>query len=199
MATKLTVKNRQARRKEKTQGLLLEAATHLLLEKGFDLMTVQDITDYADVGRGTFYVYFESKEEVIWSILESILDPINEYLMANPALKDSDRYEKWRFIFKHISINQDVLKALLGEKGHISLLRRIEAYITLIMERDLKAHHLVPKNNIPIEFISQYLAGALTRVIVHWLENPQKTSIDALATQFFTLARQQFEPDDKVN
>lgn len=195
MAVKKLPVNRQARRKERTKRLLTDAATKLLLEKGVDALTVQDITEQADVARGTFYVYFESKEEVVWAVLEAILSDIDDYLKTKPARQDDARYAKWQYVFKQIAENQELLLALIGEKGHISTLRRMEAFIAQLMTRDLEAGRLTPKHSLPIDFVTQYLAGALTRIIIDWLEQPQKTSIDELASRFFTMARQQFEAD----
>jgi len=82
---------------------------------------------------------------------------------------------------------------LLGEKGHISVLRQMEAYIFELMKRDLKAGYLVPRDNLDVDFVANYLAGALISVIVDWLEHPKDTSIDQIAQQFFTMARRQFK------
>ena len=40
------------------------------MEKGYEAVTIQDITDRADLGRGTFYIHFKDKEEAIWSAIE---------------------------------------------------------------------------------------------------------------------------------
>ena len=190
-------KNRQAIRKEKTRALLVETTTKLLLEKGVDALTVHDITEGADVARGTFYVYFESKEAAIWSLLEAILKPIDQELLENPALDDASRMKKWLYIFQEISEHQHLLKVLLGEKGHISMLRRMEAYIRDLMERDFKVGNLLPKDGLDPDFVAKYLAGALMSVIVDWLEHTKDTTIDQVAQQFFTMARKQFEADTK--
>ena len=42
----------------------------LILEKSFDSIAIQEITDRADLGRGTFYFHFKNKEDAIWSIVE---------------------------------------------------------------------------------------------------------------------------------
>ena len=191
-------KNRQALRKEKTRAVLIETTTKLLLEKGVDALTVHDITKEADVARGTFYVYFESKEAVIWSLLEAILKPIDQELLENPALDDASRIKKWQYIFQEISTHQEILEALLGEKGHISVYRRMESYIAELMERDFKAGYLVTKDGLENDFVAKYLAGALMSVIVGWLEHPKNSNIEQVAQQFFTMARRQFKADTQI-
>ena len=58
--------NRFERRKQRTRDQLKQAAIGLILEKGYDAVQVQDITDRADLGRGTFYIHFADKEDVVW-------------------------------------------------------------------------------------------------------------------------------------
>jgi AcrR family transcriptional regulator len=62
--------SRVARRKTQTNRRLLDVARKLFFEKGIFLAKVEDITDSADIGKGTFYKYFDSKETIIRVLLE---------------------------------------------------------------------------------------------------------------------------------
>ena len=62
--------SRVARRKERTKRHLLEVARRLFSEKGIYWAKVEDITELADLGKGTFYKYFDSKETLIRVLLE---------------------------------------------------------------------------------------------------------------------------------
>lgn len=62
--------SRVARRKAKTNRRLLEVARKLFSEKGIYWAKVEDITDLADLGKGTFYKYFDSKEAILLALLE---------------------------------------------------------------------------------------------------------------------------------
>ncbi len=62
--------SRVARRKAKTKRRLLEVARRLFSEKGIYWAKVEDITELADLGKGTFYKYFDSKEAIIQVLLE---------------------------------------------------------------------------------------------------------------------------------
>lgn len=68
--------SRVARRKEKTKGVLLEVARRLFSEKGIYWATVEDITETADLGKGTFYKYFDSKETLLRVLLEEGLNDL---------------------------------------------------------------------------------------------------------------------------
>lgn len=62
--------SRVARRKARTNKQLLEVARQLFSEKGIYWAKVEDITERADLGKGTFYKYFDSKEAIIHALLE---------------------------------------------------------------------------------------------------------------------------------
>ncbi len=57
--------SRRERKKLETHEALLEAALTLFREKGYDETTVEEITERADVAKGTFFNYFPSKEELL--------------------------------------------------------------------------------------------------------------------------------------
>jgi AcrR family transcriptional regulator len=56
---------RRERKKEETRRRIFETAIALFREKGFEQTTVDEITEKADVGRGTFFNYFPRKESVL--------------------------------------------------------------------------------------------------------------------------------------
>jgi len=62
---KKSKKTRQQLRVSRTRQKLLDAASNLFAEKGLDLTTIDDITERADVGKGTFYYHFKNKEGLI--------------------------------------------------------------------------------------------------------------------------------------
>ncbi|OUS26887.1 hypothetical protein A9Q99_16870 [Gammaproteobacteria bacterium 45_16_T64] len=65
--------NRTSRRKQKTKDKLLKAIQILVLERGLNEISINDITEQADVGLGTFYNYFDSKESLIQATSELLL------------------------------------------------------------------------------------------------------------------------------
>ena len=60
-----TIPSRRERKKEETRARVLSTAIKLMNERGFDALTVEAIADAADVGKGTIYNYFETKEDIV--------------------------------------------------------------------------------------------------------------------------------------
>jgi len=65
--------SRQQRRSSATHQKLLDAAHEVFAAKGFGATRIDDITERADVGKGTFYYHFGSKERVIQEVMASVL------------------------------------------------------------------------------------------------------------------------------
>jgi AcrR family transcriptional regulator len=60
--------SRRERKKQETRQKLLESAWQLFQDKGYDSTTVEDITEAADVAKGTFFNYFETREAMLSEI-----------------------------------------------------------------------------------------------------------------------------------
>lgn len=71
-----TVPSRVERRKEKTRKALLAVALELFQEKGIYWTKIEDITERADIGKGTFYQYFQTKEELLEVLLQQGLNEL---------------------------------------------------------------------------------------------------------------------------
>lgn len=68
--------SRRQRRVKATRRKILNAARETFAEKGLDLSTIDDITERADVGKGTFYYHFQEKNEVISSLIKEMMEEL---------------------------------------------------------------------------------------------------------------------------
>ena len=99
------------RRVGKTRKALKEALTDLILEKGYESVTVQDVIDRADVGRSTFYAHFVDKDDLLMAILADLempgLDPT--------SWKPDDPAFGWTLaLFRHFGSGKRLFKAVAG-------------------------------------------------------------------------------------
>jgi len=65
-----TTPTRRERKKQETRQRLMEAALRLFHEQGYDATTVEQIAEAADVAKGTFFNYFETKEALLPALFE---------------------------------------------------------------------------------------------------------------------------------
>src|SRR3569623_310718 len=74
--------SRRERRRAETRNRLYEAALRLLSEHDFDTVTVEMITEAAEVGKGTFFNYFKNKEGILSYYFENQVRMLTETLQA---------------------------------------------------------------------------------------------------------------------
>ncbi|MCS3842418.1 TetR/AcrR family transcriptional regulator [Microbacterium sp. AK031] len=70
----MTIEPRAGRPRASSREVLAEAACELFLEQGYDATSVADITQRAGVSRSSFFNYFSSKSDVLWSGLDARID-----------------------------------------------------------------------------------------------------------------------------
>jgi len=84
--TKKPEKNRVQKRAKRTRKKLKDAALDVFSEQSIDATTVEDITEKADVGKGTLYQHFEDKEEIVVMLVEDAVDHLIKRIRAyDPA------------------------------------------------------------------------------------------------------------------
>ena len=81
---KKTSKTRGQKRVAKTRRKLKEAALDVFCEKGVEATTVEDITEKADLGKGTLYRHFADKDEVVFILIEEAIEHLIERLRSYP-------------------------------------------------------------------------------------------------------------------
>lgn len=69
-------RTRQQRRTSITRQKLLDSARRVFAEKGLDMTRIDDITEGADLGKGTFYYHFETKGNLIHELIQTMLEDL---------------------------------------------------------------------------------------------------------------------------
>ena len=80
--------SRAGRPKASSRETLAEAACELFLERGYDATSVADITQRAGVSRSSFFNYFSSKSDVLWSGLDDRIGRAVDDLVVVPEDRD---------------------------------------------------------------------------------------------------------------
>lgn len=89
-----SVLSRRERRRIDTRDRLFNAAMMLFSENDYDSVTVEMITELADVGKGTFFNYFVNKEAVIGYRFQTTLEFMEMYFShPNPSLIEDDQHQ----------------------------------------------------------------------------------------------------------
>ncbi|MGW0250243.1 TetR/AcrR family transcriptional regulator [Nocardia goodfellowii] len=129
------------RRVRRTRQLLHRALIELMLERGYDRITVRDILERADVGRSTFYAHFRDKDDLlVVSSTEFLRGAIaaarRSAAHAEWAPPDADPLAPMYTVFWLTAQYSEVYRAWLGPKSTGELLRAYQAVLAeLLTER----------------------------------------------------------------
>lgn len=183
------------RRKNRTHKALKQAALELVLEKGYDSVTIQDIVDRADYGRGTFYLHFDDKESVVWEVIMDGLDEANR--------QGGQRYVEGQYppgylgyliTFEHAERNQDLYRLMMGSQGSSLLSHRVAQVLAGQIEASIRSGMYNPSPGLPPEVIAQTIVGALVRLVFWWLETPNEFTPKQMADMLWQIIHHQFPP-----
>lgn len=160
------------RRVKRTRNLLAQALLDLVQEKKFEQITIQDVTDRADLNRATFYLHYGSKEELLADSLEGHFDALVAQITAVTVNKPIwETPEADELIFSHVAENADLYRVLLGENGLGYVINRIIDYITQYSEIQIRAGLGTAVPHVPVEILARHIAGSLYALITWWLTN----------------------------
>lgn len=162
---------------QRTQKLLHKALMSLILEKKYESITVQEILDRADVGRSTFYLHFQDKDELLVSgfqYLRSFLETIQETSATLPG-KSYERIIRFSLpMFAHALEYRRVNRALLGSSAEAVVRRCIHSVLVGIVSRELKLElHSRKRGSGPVspELLTHFLVSTFVSVLTWWLNS----------------------------
>jgi AcrR family transcriptional regulator len=159
------------RRVRRTRRALHDALLAMMIEKGYDAVTVQDIIDRADVGRSTFYSHFTDKADLLQQgcdNLRALLDQPGPTGPTNPG-------RPFRFslpMFQHAQEQRRLVEALAGRRGG-PILEQLERVLAEIV-RDELARLTDRRRNpvVPTDATVRFVVGAYLAVLNWWLADP---------------------------
>lgn len=181
------------RRSQRTEQLLRQALIALILEKGYNAITVQDIIDRANVGRTTFYAHFYDKEDLMLSGFEQLrglFETQHKKLLAEGyAVPEGAGFAL--LFFQHTQGHHQLYKALVGKHGSEQVVKKIFHYFTDLLREHLETLHKEKKlGDVPLEVAVQALSGSLLHLLTWWLDNDMPYSPEQMTAWFYRLALQ---------
>lgn len=169
--------NRFERRKLRTKKKLNEAVIELILERGYEPVSIQDITDRADLARATFYLHYKDKDEILWDFINEGLDDFHHKVHA---LRDSYHGDKpfiyYAFLldFQLLDQNRNLYKIVFGNVGPEPIRRRAKELMVADIEQHIRDGQIFQTLDLPPTFVAQFVTGALHQLFQWRLEEPNQ-------------------------
>ncbi|MDD9897761.1 MAG: TetR/AcrR family transcriptional regulator [Candidatus Melainabacteria bacterium] len=180
--------NLKTPKSKQTRAKILNTARDLFATKGFYKTTVKDITKAADLGYGTFYLYFKDKKNIFHALLERVEDEL--YTVAQGGIDFSQEYEEGvssyralredlRAIFTSFRDNAPLLQfckelAILDPKFRI----KYEALRTRLIDRTRQVLEKSPLVNVDFNVAAVAIAGMIESVAYEWTNPSESSAID---------------------
>jgi AcrR family transcriptional regulator len=183
------------RRIYRTRRSLQDAMFELVLERGYDAVTIEEITNRADLGRTTFYLHYRDKEDLFMQAVRDRVDSLIYELAQFPlgegdrsSTEDGDVTPLVSLAFRHVAQNAVFYRVLLRGEGTYSAIQRLrqiltQAILTLIQHfTNQRGKSLNPI--VPIEVFLNSLAGAWIGLMTWWLEEDMPYSPEEMAIMY---------------
>ena len=161
------------RRVRRTRGLLGNALTSLILEQGYERVTVQDICDRADVGRSTFYAHFRDKEELLLSSFDDVRQALRGAFADHERRTRDARPGSWAAlaVIEHVAEYRAV-RSMLGRHGSAVAAARLRQLLSELLRDHLQAQlHPATSTGVPIEVAVEFAVASLLGLIDWWLDH----------------------------
>jgi len=179
------------RRIARTQQLLSKALMELVVERGYDTITIQDITDRADVSRATFYLHYKDKDELLFASMTKIYDGLASGHDGQPPFDLNDVRKDMpcdASDFEHVAEFADFYRAMLSKNGSVGFLLRVMTYLAQVFQPVLEGQVGEDGAEIPVDLIAAFCAGAEIGVMKWWLENDMRYTPQEMAQMQFLLS-----------
>lgn len=164
------------RRVQRTRQLLNDALMSLIVEKGYDSITVQDIIDRANLGRSTFYAHYQDKDDLLLSGIEEVVHSLIRGV-ENSRVEHEGNRERTQILstapmFRHATEQYHLHKAIVGGRGIDLIIESIQSHLSAHIREQIEL--LLPDGQsaaVPPDVIATYLAGTVLTLLNWWLDN----------------------------
>ena len=123
-------RSRKERRRNRNRQALVNSGYRVIAEKGIDAATMAEIAELADVAAGTVYNYFKSKDELVVSVMEQVMERLAQrVLVATSEFTDPAQFyafglrclmnaattdQRWRWLVRRAGVLADVMYRVIG-------------------------------------------------------------------------------------
>jgi len=174
---------KQDRRPQKTQEALFSALIALLNEKTYEEISVNDLIDRANVGRSTFYSYFQTKDDLLRSGFERALKLVvqNIEIGGEPLELHMDMTE----FFLHVRTHYELYRTLVWDSGINLLIKDGHAALSAMLVDFLSAKYTEKlEEEMPLTVMCYSLAGSLLILLKWWLEQKMPCPAEQMNATF---------------
>lgn len=182
------------RRIRKTQEAIKMAVIELMITKNFDQITIQDISDKADVSRRTIYLHYMDKFDLLDKLIEEHIEEMCE--LCNSVDPDADYRDMGLLWFEYFESHHLFFSALLASKGGLFFRNRFLEFFLQELEKEAimsKGGNKGSSDGMNVDI--QFLGSAIVGVVEWWFKNGRPHPPTFMAWRVGALLERNLEAD----
>lgn len=168
---------------KKTKRLIQTSFLKMLEHKPFDTITVNDITSEAGINRGTFYLHYLDKFDLLEQIEEQLFSEIGEHideLQKNYTFGttfEDHQQQLATALFGSIKLQAPYLKIFLGERGRAGFHMRFKQAFSSKVEANMKTISEIEEHlKVPFPYFLSFITSAFLGLIEQWVQEDLKST-----------------------
>jgi AcrR family transcriptional regulator len=183
------------RRVRRTRALLHTSLIELILRKGYNHITVQDILDEADVGRSTFYAHYRSKDDLLVGGWEEFRTAVAGQFQ--PTGEGDRLLAPTLALFRHVDEHRHLYQAMVGRQGSELVERSMRQLLSEMVANQIRSQLQVAlgvvgqegseRDEGRLELAVQFLVGGLIGLLTWWLDSEAPYTAEEMHSRFLRL------------
>ena len=193
----MTNKTKEDRRISRTKKRLQMALIQLLKKKPLTKIQIKEIAEVADVSRATFYHHFETKEQLLFSLVDDLFTRVNRIVFEE--VSDSNEVNilsLFMAFYKQLYVHKETLQWMAQVEDQNQIISLLRSHLDMITQ---ELDKYVP----PPEFVhayrayaSNFVSGGSYMVVKMWLDNGLREAPETMAALTFIMIHRGFSSVD---
>lgn len=184
------------RRDTATKQAIKQAFTELIAEKGLDRLSVSDVARRAGLNRGTVYLHYTDKYDLLAQLEQDALDELVRILFAEddagaPVPDDLVSDRAIDATLRYIQRDSAFFTALTGPGGDPEFVERLKAVISQRLYEELEHPEALTQrmDGIPREYAREIVLGGIMAIITLWLRRGATEPVELIVRLIDTAKR----------
>jgi AcrR family transcriptional regulator len=176
------------RRVQKSQAAIKTAFIELLADKNFDQITIQDISDKANVGRRTVYDHYMDKFDLLNKLIEEHINELRKLCKDAADLSFAEGNLLW---FEYFQKNHSFFSTILASKGSPVFRSQFLEFIIEELEGEVKVGEGI-NQGLSKDLILKFFGAAIVEIVTEWINNGLLEPTEVVAEQVGILLDRNF-------
>ena len=169
------------RRVRRTKALLLQGLIQLMEEKDIKDISVKELSDLADINRGTFYLHYNDVYDMLAKIEEELFQEFNNILERDLAAANNSPVIPRPVLldlFIYLDHNRALARVLIGPHGDLAFLNRLKE----LVKEKLRIMMDNAKRSVEhFDYLYSFMVSGCTGIIECWLNQESPASPEEIA------------------